>query len=133
STITLTMDRYSHTLVGELADALAVLPDLSAVSRQELRATGTDDAKSNPKNLASSLALSERFSGTPVDSDRPTGGKSENGVSLGKPPQIKKKTAICQGKNQAEGVGFEPTNTFVLPVFKTGAIGRSATPPVRSS
>jgi len=34
STITLTMDRYSHTLVGEHADALAVLPDLSATGRQ---------------------------------------------------------------------------------------------------
>ena len=30
----------------------------------------------------------------------------------------------------AEGVGFEPTDTFVSPVFKTGAFGRSATPPV---
>ena len=36
-------------------------------------------------------------------------------------------------KTRAEGVGFEPTNTFVLPVFKTGAIGRSATPPAHSS
>ena len=30
----------------------------------------------------------------------------------------------------AEGVGFEPTDTFVSPVFKTGAFGRSATPPL---
>lgn len=30
---------------------------------------------------------------------------------------------------KTEGKGFEPLNTFVLPVFKTGAIGRSATPP----
>src|SRR5215213_1643379 len=29
----------------------------------------------------------------------------------------------------AEGVGFEPTRTFALPVFKTGAINRSTTPP----
>jgi hypothetical protein len=28
----------------------------------------------------------------------------------------------------AEGVGFEPTN-FRLPVFKTGALGRYASPP----
>ena len=32
--------------------------------------------------------------------------------------------------NLAEGVGFEPTDTFVSPVFKTGAFGRSATPPL---
>ncbi len=30
----------------------------------------------------------------------------------------------------AEGVGFEPTRTFALPVFKTAAINRSTTPPV---
>jgi hypothetical protein len=29
----------------------------------------------------------------------------------------------------AEGVGFEPTDTCISPVFKTGAFGRSATPP----
>ncbi len=36
-------------------------------------------------------------------------------------------------KNQqfklAEGVGFEPTRAFALPVFKTGAINHSTTPP----
>ena len=31
----------------------------------------------------------------------------------------------------AEGVGFEPTRAFALPVFKTGAINRSTTPPER--
>lgn len=30
---------------------------------------------------------------------------------------------------EAEGQGFEPWNTFVLPVFKTGAIDHSATLP----
>ncbi len=30
----------------------------------------------------------------------------------------------------AEGKGFEPMNAFASPVFKTGAINRSATPPV---
>ena len=29
----------------------------------------------------------------------------------------------------AEGVGFEPTKSRPLPVFKTGAFNRSATPP----
>ncbi len=30
----------------------------------------------------------------------------------------------------AEGVGFEPTLPFGKPVFKTGAFGRSAIPPL---
>ena len=38
------------------------------------------------------------------------------------------KIALCRF-DLAEGVGFEPTDTFVSPVFKTGAFGRSATPP----
>jgi hypothetical protein len=29
----------------------------------------------------------------------------------------------------AEGVGFEPTDPFGSPVFKTGALNRSAIPP----
>ena len=106
---------------------VSVIPLESTNRRQELRATGTDDAKSNPKNLASSLALSERFPGT---LDRLEGGKSDNRVSLCESLEMKGKTAICSEKNRAEGEGFEPSNTFVLPVFKTGAIGHSATPPV---
>ena len=31
----------------------------------------------------------------------------------------------------AEGKGFEPLTTCAVPVFKTGALGRSATPPRR--
>src|SRR5437762_14352658 len=55
STITLTMDRYSHTVVEDQVNALAVLPDLSAASREAIRATGTDDANVRPKKLASCL------------------------------------------------------------------------------
>jgi hypothetical protein len=45
STITLTMDRYSHTVLGELSDALLALPELSATSvePERERATGTYD------------------------------------------------------------------------------------------
>lgn len=32
----------------------------------------------------------------------------------------------------AEGVGFEPTEPFGSPVFKTGAIDHSTTPPMES-
>jgi hypothetical protein len=60
STITLTMDRYTHTLRGEQADALAVLPDLSQPARQAVRATGTEDAQPAGKNLACYFALSGR-------------------------------------------------------------------------
>jgi hypothetical protein len=32
----------------------------------------------------------------------------------------------------AEGVGFEPTDPYGSPVFKTGALNRSAIPPIGS-
>ena len=32
----------------------------------------------------------------------------------------------------AEGVGFEPTDPYGSPVFKTGALNRSAIPPIKS-
>ena len=67
-TISLTMDRYSHTLREQEADALAVLPDLSPSGRETARATGTDGRAV----LASCLALLGGQMGTPVDS----GGRS---------------------------------------------------------
>src|SRR5262249_12296352 len=44
-TISLTMDRYSHTLRQQETEALAVLPDLSGPARESLQATGTTDAR----------------------------------------------------------------------------------------
>lgn len=41
STITLTMDRYAHRIVGDEAAALAALPDLSTPDTETVRATGT--------------------------------------------------------------------------------------------
>ncbi len=35
----------------------------------------------------------------------------------------------CKFWEQAEGEGFEPTMAFTIPVFKTGALNRSAIPP----
>ncbi len=49
STITLTMDRYSHSYRGQLADALNTLPDLSPTLPQTAKATGTHDATAVPR------------------------------------------------------------------------------------
>src|SRR2546423_10743441 len=38
--------------------------------------------------------------------------------------------SLCSNVELAEGVGFEPTRACALPVFKTGAINHSTTPPV---
>jgi len=75
STITLTMDRYTHTLVGEQTEALAALPDLTRPAPATVRSTGTDPVSPTSPDgqtvLADCLALSGRFQGTPVDSGRP--------------------------------------------------------------
>ena len=51
------------------------------------------------------------------------GNSPENGFESSK--RLDDKLLILQ----AEGVGFEPTRARALPVFKTGAFNRSATPP----
>ncbi len=59
STITLTMDRYTHTVVGELAAGLQALPDLSCTGENERqRAIGTTDCLpiSLPKSLPTRCA-----------------------------------------------------------------------------
>lgn len=56
STITLTMDRYTHSYHGEQAAALEVLPDLSPSDRNTNQATGTDSADPRLKNLARHLS-----------------------------------------------------------------------------
>ena len=48
STITLTMDRYTHSYHGEQTEALNVLPDLSPVEHQPVKKTGTDDESPDP-------------------------------------------------------------------------------------
>ena len=51
STITLTMDRYTHLHRDDLADAVKTLPDLSAPARQTHVATGTDDVSAGQNRL----------------------------------------------------------------------------------
>ncbi len=61
STITLTMDRYSHTVVGELAGALDALPDLfpATPEREAVSATGTYDPGRAPVSYLSQKGTRE--------------------------------------------------------------------------
>ncbi len=65
STITLTMGRYSHVLMGEQSAALEVLPDLSRPARQAARATGTEGRPGTPGVLADCLAPNGRLGKLP--------------------------------------------------------------------
>jgi len=67
STITLTMDRYTHLYAGDMSAALDALPDLSASIGQAQRATGThDEAAGN--SLSPSLSPKGEFRRSSVES-----------------------------------------------------------------
>ena len=74
STITLTMDRYSHTVMGDLSDALTALPDLDHPPAEQTRqrATGTFDA-----------AASDDTRETARPDERPKSADESLGHSLG--------------------------------------------------
>ncbi len=93
STITLTMDRYSHTVIGDQADALEVLPDLTPKrsDRDRLRATGTESGSATPprKRLPLSLPHPRTSHDIPMHSGAlkhcptPKSGEQENTVKQG--------------------------------------------------
>ena len=57
STITLTMDNYTHVFRGDLDKAIEALPDWHTPENQNLQATGTTDAPMGENVLARSWAL----------------------------------------------------------------------------
>ena len=96
STISLTMDRYTHTDLGEQADALKVLPSL-------LAAHGTA-----PVVLASCLASIHAKQRTPVDSD----GRSDKARGDEDEPSEEPKK---QGKQrQNKGINFSANSLLIL-------------------
>src|SRR5262249_4907943 len=94
STITLTMDRYSHTLVEEQSAALAALPDLGPTARHAFGAVGTDGATSSPRRLGVLLGASGATSMSPVDSDRLSGKSEAEKVQDKKTPENVAQTAV---------------------------------------
>ncbi len=85
STITLTMDRYTHSYRGDESEALALLPDLSQPSGQAARATGTEgkvEGPNAPARLALRLARQQGFQATSVDSDGLSPGSGVESQSL---------------------------------------------------
>ena len=69
STITLTMDRYSHTSRGELSDALSALPGLAIGQQAERAVASGTDGKSLPISLPTNLPRRAALVPEPVASD----------------------------------------------------------------
>src|SRR5262249_49880769 len=140
STITLTMDRYAHTGLHDVAAAVEALPNLPSegpeAGRQALRATGTD-----PVGLPLVCTGFAQTTDTGRPSLRPDGTSQGDGKGTECQTNGGRKGAISQGVattcdgvrliETAEGAGFEPARGLgPLSVFKTDAFGRSSTPPV---
>ena len=90
ATITLTMDRCSHSYIGEQSEAVATLADLAQATAQEARATGTD----GKPRLAEYVV--------------PKGGRGPNGVDSGGPKTVQSAPqSTRRGARVVEGTGLE--------------------------
>ena len=129
STITLTMDRYTHSLVEQRADAVARLPDLSGGAETEaVKATGTDgeSVKSDCPPDCPGQGVSQRYSvGRSGLRDK---GEGEGNLST-EPSIDSSDSAHPAEQKMAEGEGFEPPVPCGTAVFKTAAFVHSAIPP----
>jgi len=79
SDINLTMSRYTHTLTGQEAQAIASLPDFSLPSKQSQRAVATG---TNRRNLAENLASTGRKQLITLDSIRQATPNGDNTTAI---------------------------------------------------
>ena len=130
STITLTMDHYTHTLRGQQADALAKLPDLAVSGREAAAATGTDGAEPDAKNFATNSAKSCGFRRAHTDSDGQTTGPMREEQVSENPSKYRANPTECSAKASPGRV----SEWLKEPVLKTGVpkgtVGSNPTPTV---
>jgi len=103
STITLTMDRYTHVRMENLTAALDVLPSLDAPARQTVVATGTDGGGnfvSPPVSLNGGIRQ---------NSTEPAS-VSGRATAQTKPPAITAQNAVFTGDSASEGDGARTRN-----------------------
>ncbi len=125
STITLTMDRYTHTYRGEESAALDALPDLSITEPMEISATGTTDAIPSQNDSASCLSELGAFQQNLTDFNGPIKGET---TSTPKAENPLKKGGFRSKTNGEGGIRtLERANS--LPVFETGPFSHSGTSP----
>jgi len=105
STITLTMERYSHTVLGDLHDALSVLPDLDADPGQrtpQRAVVGIDGPSGEPPTTDESKRGKSRPEG---DENRPETLGVLLGVSLAGTAAASHRRESAPDKEDAEGHG----------------------------
>ena len=133
STITLTMDRYTHLSAARLSDALDALPDLDAVPKAaEMRATGTDDAPTvvlNPPpetdrdQLTGVLTEIEAERGVSCPSVALDSDAESTGAENEKAPESRENPDDSEALSMVGAEGFEPTTRGLRirkPLFRNG-------------
>jgi len=105
STITLTMDRYTHLRREDLAGALTVLPDLSQPARQIAVATGTDGNHNVAISLSPSLSPAGAFPRSLVES---CGANIANVASEGMPANTGENPCL----STIRAAGIEPARPY---------------------
>ena len=115
---------------------MRLLPDLSLDRSEALAATGTEPAHEagneagKPQSvLVSGMVSSDRSGLTEADDDGRSEWRDEPEESAATPSRAEE-NATLELVGVAEAEGFEPSVPCGTAVFKTAAIGRSATPPV---
>ena len=101
SDINLTMSRYTHTLAGQEAKAVADLPDLSLPADQKQAATGTDDQPANPSETVYQPVYKKLAKNAYSDGRR----LSSDGISEGAQTISPKQDKGSRKPVQLEGLG----------------------------
>ena len=129
STITLTMDRYTHGTWEQLHDALGRLPDLTDLQQQKMRATGTDGRESTSDSVALCVARKVADQCKTVQSD------AVKATSDNDPPNTPKSGETQEKPQEESGWGGirTPGTRKGTAVFKTAALVHSATHPLTRS
>lgn len=118
SKISLTMDRYTHTVIGEQSEALDALPDLSQPFRQQAQATGTEGRSQNNENLALYLARNGAEESDSVRRGAMKWTPEEPSPTAPKPLKNKGEHSKTSARPLAPPVGLEPT-TYGLTVRRS--------------
>jgi len=133
STITLTMDRYDHTGLHDVATAIMALPSLpgSLLDSTALKATGTDGkAPKTVEDGCTQVAQNQDLSGPLLASIGTNMERVEGSAALAQPHALSSEGTSCH-LQAAEGVGFEPTDDSRRRRFSR-PVPSAARPPLRA-
>ena len=132
SDINLTMNRYTHTVIGQESAAVAALPDLGAPPSEAVAATGTDGATAPPAPAGKNcLALCLALRGGKERTSANSGGRPNRNMAISEIAQNPKKLVSFGPKRPTMKVRGEVPERLNGPVSKTGKT--SAQVPVNTS